>query len=805
LTLSIIASSSPLGITTTVNTTTYQSFGGRLANSSTESFVQTTMQDAGTFQNMYWRVSSNAITGGASTVNFRDNAGGTATTQTFPIAAGSTGEFEDILHSDTITAGHKYNFQFVPGDTTHTLVFLITRVLFNATTDTVTRLASDDGNAYTAANTTYYWSTQTTCNLNTTTEAGAKCRQRLAGTAKNLMINVSAYTRTDTNTVKSRLNGADGALVVTLTGTGFFEDTTHSDTIAVGDDYCFAMTTGIDSTHTMTLRQHAYSFISTSGYTYCANTYAGGFAPASASTKFYPIAGSMIQNTATEASTNMKSSEAKMFKELTVLVSANSTGASTFRFRKNSANGNQVVPVSASSTGVFSDSVNYDSVLSTDEINYLYTPGAASGVTINSMSTWGVGLTRIVNPDTLKYNIRKQITKNNTLKYNIRKLITNSNTLKYNIRKLITHSNILKYNLRKLVLSSRILKYNLRKLIVSSRIVKYNLRKLVISSRILKYNIRLAVKASRVLKYSIRKQVTHQNVLKYNLRMQVKLSNTLLYNINDKLRVIHSNVLKYNIRQQVKHQNSIKYNIRKQVVSFRALRYNLRIKVAAAQTLRYNLRKLVKQNRTLKYNIRKSVTKSQTLQYRIRQQVKRSQTLKYSILGYITRVTRRITLIYEIMPVYWLMPRFDRVLETLIRSNYSDDSGVINPPNHLISWGREWGDVGVNTRTTIKCEQMPTKLTQLDPPQKMRLESTPVKIKVMHRDYQTKTFRPAMLENIENYLIAMIWTNANSQQLKDLGLNHMLPQSYNYIETNLDGIFELDIIVNLFFFRHFPP
>lgn len=152
------------------------------------------------------------------------------------------------------------------------------------------------------------------------------------------------------------------------------------------------------------------------------------------------------------------------------------------------------------------------------------------------------------------------------------------------------------------------------------------------------------------------------------------------------------------------------------------------------------------------------------------------------------------------------MPRFDKILETLIHDSYSADVNIINPPSTAISWGKVWGDVGTNQRTTLKCEQMPTRLTQLDAPQyQVKLESTPIKIRVMHRDYECKNFRPPMLENMENYLITMIWQNISADYIKQQGVNHMLPAAYNYVDTDLDGIFELNIIVNMFFFRKLPP
>jgi hypothetical protein len=379
--------------------------------------------------------------------------------------------------------------------------------------------------------------------------------------------------------------------------------------------------------------------------------------------------------------------------------------------------------------------------------------------------------------------------------------ITQHNTLVYNIRKQITHANTFKYNLRKQIVHADTLKYNIRKLVIHSNTLKYNLRKLIVHANTLLYRIRKQVTHANTIKYIIRARILHANTLKYNIRKQIKRSNTLVYNILLLARVLHANTLKYNIRKQITHADILKYNVRRSVLSSRILKYNLRKQIQSSRILKYNIRKSVISSRILKYRLLYSVIKGRTLRYAIRKQATHQNILKYNLLEARTRVTRRITLIYEIMPVYWLMPRFDRVLETFIRNNYSNDIGVINPPSSAISWGKVWDSMGANTRTVLKCIQQPTKLTQLDPPQHVRLESTPVLIKITHRDQENS--RAPLLQNMENYLISMIWANINSDQIKAQGVNHMLPVQYNYIDID-KGIFELQIIVNMFFFRHLP-
>lgn len=69
-----------------------------------------------------------------------------------------------------------------------------------------------------------------------------------------------------------------------------------------------------------------------------------------------------------------------------------STLASTisFRFRKNGANGNQVITVTGGASGYFTDASNTDSVVSGDKINYSAVGGAGSGgqsCTVDQLNT----------------------------------------------------------------------------------------------------------------------------------------------------------------------------------------------------------------------------------------------------------------------------------------------------------------------------------------------------------------------------------------------------------------------------------
>lgn len=404
-----------------------------------------------------------------------------------------------------------------------------------------------------------------------------------------------------------------------------------------------------------------------------------------------------------------------------------------------------------------------------------------------------IGLTRIGSVKTLQYGLKLRVPKQSTLKYKL--LIP------------IKTNRIIKYGLKLRVPSFRTLKYTLRKRVPTIRTFKYALRLKVVTSRTIKYGLKARLKSIKTIVYQLAvvgalTRLTTVRTVKYKLTARLRIAKALKYSL--KLRVVKPQTLKYSLRKSVQSFRIVKYSLRSRLQSSRVLRYALRSRLKSSKSLKYSLLKRIAfpSSKVLKYSLTIRVATSRILKYKLTARLRTSAVLVYRLgLSFFHRIQSRITLIYELLPTYWLMPRFDRVLENFIRNNYSNDVNVINPPNSQISWGKVWDAMGTNTRTVLKCVQMPTKLTQLDPPQQVRLESTPVMIKITHRDQENS--RAPLLQNMENYLIAMIWNNVTSDQIKSTGVNHMLPISYNYIDVD-KGIFELDIIVNMYFFRKIP-
>jgi hypothetical protein len=75
-----------------------------------------------------------------------------------------------------------------------------------------------------------------------TTEAWTEIEAEDAATIQNLFVN--CFTHAETRTIRTRKNAANGAASVSVTGTGLFEDTVNTDTLAAEDDLALQQDSG---------------------------------------------------------------------------------------------------------------------------------------------------------------------------------------------------------------------------------------------------------------------------------------------------------------------------------------------------------------------------------------------------------------------------------------------------------------------------------------------------------------------------------------------------------------------------------
>ena len=349
---------------------------------------QIIFRSAGVLSKLYVRVSANS-TSTNSTVVVRKNGADTALTVS--ITAGTPEVKEDTTNTVTVAAGDKLCYKTVSGGT-GTMSMALISCEFQADIGAVTRLANGPPSAtYNLDNVTRFAQLVGSLIPNTATESVVKTRAVKPGTYRNLVVYASANARTSTTTIKSRKNGADGNITLTIPATtpGWFEDTVNTDTVAAGDDYNWTVITGAGAGEALGIQYMSCDFVETTeGAGIFLTSATAGLAPNANITNYIPIAGNILGAGTIEANSKVKTREAFTLSGLSLLVSGNAvTAQSTLRLRINGAPGNQVITIPASTSGVFSDTINSDVVSATDEINYEFVTGATgTNITIRNIS-----------------------------------------------------------------------------------------------------------------------------------------------------------------------------------------------------------------------------------------------------------------------------------------------------------------------------------------------------------------------------------------------------------------------------------
>jgi hypothetical protein len=371
----------------------YALFGGAIFNYGNTSTGSVRFRTPGKLSHLYLRISANSVGGTGLVVEIYNRALAAVGNQTISVGASATGEFEDTTHTDTVLAGDDWLTRFSPnaaGSATFGAVSYL--YLDTGGNNTTTRLiCGNEGTNANGASATYFFPVSGDSLATANAETFFKCRQRIAGTMKNLFIR-TATPRVTTSTFKSRKNGADGAMVISLNGvSGAFEDTVNSDSVAAGDDYNYTLVNGT-GTDNQALDSMAVDFVTTTGEGQCINSIDTGTAITDASTTYYNVTGGKLQSFSTESQWNTKARDAFTFEQLTCMISQNDdSNGGTLTFRKNSAPGTQSVAITGSTTGVFSDTTHSDVVAATDEVDVqlaVTSVGGSHTITPTSISVW---------------------------------------------------------------------------------------------------------------------------------------------------------------------------------------------------------------------------------------------------------------------------------------------------------------------------------------------------------------------------------------------------------------------------------
>lgn len=204
--------------------------------------VETTVREAYTWDKTRIYINVNTIDAASQIFSLVEGGAGN---QFISIPALTTGEFEDAVASDVLSAGDEIAYYFAAGvdggDEEIVVTVIQSRLTHASSQDAIRSL----GVAQTQ-NTVWYYSIAGRAEPKTT-EADAQCMLRGfqgAISAVNLMINVRVNQNTLATTIVDRVNGADGNLAISVPAltAGIFEDISNVTVLNDGDEYCFEVT-----------------------------------------------------------------------------------------------------------------------------------------------------------------------------------------------------------------------------------------------------------------------------------------------------------------------------------------------------------------------------------------------------------------------------------------------------------------------------------------------------------------------------------------------------------------------------------
>lgn len=216
----------------------------------TEGFAQQKFRTGGTLSKGMIYVNANGRSGFTTTYTTRINAGNASIS--IAVAASATGLFEDTTHSDAVVATDLVNWGVLGGAEATTLTGDVLAVEFT-TTDLTAQMINGNqvtaGSVKTAASTNYLIP-GTGNAVQNTTESLQQVKTSYAFTASNLNVSVTTNLGDTNGTLDLRQDTGGGpgssALTVAITAltTGWFEDTTHSVSVASGDLIDFRFVAG---------------------------------------------------------------------------------------------------------------------------------------------------------------------------------------------------------------------------------------------------------------------------------------------------------------------------------------------------------------------------------------------------------------------------------------------------------------------------------------------------------------------------------------------------------------------------------
>ena len=209
--------------------------------------------------------------------------------------------------------------------------------------------------------------------LSNATEAAVQTKVYSSYTWANLYTRCLTFAAPTNPTVRSRIGSVNGAMLVTITGTGVFQDTVNTDSLV--DQNLINWQTDNTGGGAKTWSVCGSTLQDTGTNITLVSCRGDIVAQAFGQTLFCPIVGRFLEGatSTTEAKTQYTLRRATTYSNFRVYVSTNGLdGATTWRPRVNLADGSQLLTIGpgGADTGAFEDTTNTDAVAVASEVNY---------------------------------------------------------------------------------------------------------------------------------------------------------------------------------------------------------------------------------------------------------------------------------------------------------------------------------------------------------------------------------------------------------------------------------------------------
>ena len=354
-------------------TTRYVAVGdsGFQSTDTTEDNFQRTWRKAGKMKNLIVKVTQYSLDANVS-ITLRKNKTDTSSAVTI----NATGTFEDA-DEITIADTDEMNYSMVVAGTTGTYAPRMIGITFEPDDGTIyknfTCQLGASGVTFTDNTTRYLPLTGYVSNQST--ENKVYSRFKCTGKLKNGFVYVSQNDISSASTIVLRKNSTtDGNVSISITGntTGIFEDTSHTDDVAV-DDYWYwkVVAPSVGGTHTITLGSVGIAFESNNlVYPMISGDSVGSVLNSGTNRRYgfgFLISGSTGDSTVIE-----KTKGEYVARNMSLYVQANSftTGSSTCTLRKNSSATSVTMSIGAGATGAFEDNTNIVTYQPEDTIDF---------------------------------------------------------------------------------------------------------------------------------------------------------------------------------------------------------------------------------------------------------------------------------------------------------------------------------------------------------------------------------------------------------------------------------------------------